>query len=387
MANTLTNLLPDAYAALDVVSRELVGFIPGVTRDASVDAAAINQDVRVAITPKNVGGRDNTAAMSIPSEANQTITNTAIKITKSRAFPFSWSGEERLAMDKGPGFQSLKRDQVAQAFRAAVNEIEADLYAAAAAGASRAYGAVSTVPFGSTNKLGESAQVRKILDDNGAPPTGRSLVISTTAGANLRSLLQLTNVNEAGTSVTLRDGELLNVHGFSIRESGLISTISAGTGATVSTNSVGYAVGSTSITLKAAGTGTILVGDIITINGDTGNQYVVTKGAAAVSGATIEIAAPGLRKAIPASEKSVTLVADGARNIAYSQNAIVLASRLPALPEEGDLAIEREVITDPRSGLSFYLEVYPGYRMNLYQVTCAWGVAAIKPEHIALLLE
>jgi hypothetical protein len=383
MANTLSNLIPDAYAALDVVSRELVGFIPGVTRDPSTDRAALNQTIRSHATRANSAGADITPAMAIPAAADQTVDNVPVAITKSRAFPFSWSGEEIYGVDQGPGFLNIRQDQIAQAIRAAVNEIEADLSIEASRNASRASGTASTGLFGSS--LGDSAQVRKILDDNGAPMSGRSLVVDTVAGAALRTLGQLTKANEAGSAMTLRDGELLNLHGFSVRESAQIQRPAVGTSTTAVIATGGVAVGATSLVLKAVGTGTIVAGDIITIQDDT-NKYVVTVGAAAVSGATIQIAAPGLRKAI-VGEKTITIVASGARNVAFSQDALLLATRLPIVPPEGDLAIENEVITDARSGLSFELRVYPGYGMNRYEIRVAWGVKAIKPAHMALLID
>ena len=60
--------------------------IPAVTMDASVDRAAVNQNVRVAIAPANTAGADITPAMAIPAEADQTIDNVSIAITKARAF-------------------------------------------------------------------------------------------------------------------------------------------------------------------------------------------------------------------------------------------------------------------------------------------------------------
>lgn len=51
MANTLTSLIPDAYAALDVVSRELVGFIPSVARDPKADQVAVNETLRIPAAP------------------------------------------------------------------------------------------------------------------------------------------------------------------------------------------------------------------------------------------------------------------------------------------------------------------------------------------------
>lgn len=382
MGNTLTSLIPDIYAALDVVSRELTGFIPAVQRDANADRVAAGQNLDITVTPKNTAGGTVTPAMSFPSAADQTLAPVQLTITKQRFYPFSWSGEEQKGVDFGPGFLTLKQDQIAQAIRGLVNEIEADI-ADSYKLASRGYGTAAQTPFASD--LSDPANVRKILDDNGAPAGDRTLVINTTAGAKLRTLAQVTKANESGTDTVLRQGTLIDLHGFAIRESAQIKTPAVGGGTGYVINGA-HAAGATSVVVKT-GAGTILAGDVITIaNGtpaDGTTKYVVTTGIAAPG--TLTIAAPGLLAA-HADSDAVAIIGAHANNLAFSRNAILLATRLPAVPAEGDLASDRMTVTDPRTGLSFEFAIYPGYRMNVYQVLAAWGVKVIKPEHLAILL-
>ena len=381
--NTLTNLIPGLYAALDVVSRELVGMIPAVTMDASVDRAAVNQNVRVAIAPANTAGADITPAMAIPAEADQTIDNVSIAITKARAFPFSWNGEEQRGVNSGPGYLSIRANQIAQAMRAAVNEVEADLTALHTK-FSRAAGTAGTTPF-ATNTAGLTA-ARKILVDNGAPLSDAALVLDTTAGSSLRTLLNVNSARDESKLPITAQGVITRISDLNVRESGQIVTSTAGTAASATTDNAGYAVGATTITLASAGTGTLVAGDVVTFAGDT-NQYVITSGDTDVSnGGTITIAAPGLRKAMSAATKAITIVAAAARNMAFSRSAIVLATRLPERPQEGDNALDVMTITDDRSGLSFEVAIYGGYRKVRYEIALAWGVKVIKPEHTALLL-
>jgi hypothetical protein len=72
--------------------------------------------------------------------------------------------------------------------------------------------------------------------------------------------------------------------------------------------------------------------------------------------------------------------------MAFARSAIVLATRLPSLPEAGDSAIDRTTIVDPRSGLAFEVAMYPQYRQMQWEVSLAWGVGSAKDEHIAALL-
>ncbi len=380
MANTLTGLIPSLYANLDVVSRELIGAIPSVTRDFSADRAAVGQPVISGIAPA-AAGTAITPGVTPPDDGDQSIGSEQVVIDTTWRVPFRWTGEDELGMNNnGPGVGTIQANQMQQAFRTIVNKMEASVIAAAVKGASRAFGTVNTVPF--TTDLTEAAEIRKILDDNGAPGA-RSLIIDTATGVKLRKLTQLTKANEAGTNMTLRDGELLDLFGLSVKESAGIAKTAVGTSPSgYTSDTAGHPVGTTLIPL-ITGTGTLIAGDIITFAGDA-NKYVIKTGITAPG--TIEIASPGLRVALAASAVAVTQIATGNRLVAFAQSAIVLAARAPAMPSGGDLARDRVMITDPRSGLSFEVSMYPQYHQMQYEVAAVWGSACIKRDHCAVLL-
>lgn len=374
----LTPLIPSLYAALDVVSRELVGAIPAATRDATADRAALGQSVVSFRTPAATA-TDITPGVTPPNDGDQTLGNTEVKITKSRRVPFRWTGEESRGANSGAGARAIQGDQIQQAIRTLVNEMEVDVVNAARVASSRAWGTAGTTPF--ATDLSDPAQLRKILDDNGAPGE-RALIIDTTAGARLRTLGQLTKANEAGTTMTLRDGALLDLHGFTVKESAGVGVNVKGTGAGFTSNTAGYVAGSTNITL-ISGTGTVLAGDVVTFAGDT-NKYVVETGTSGPG--AITLAAPGLRQAIPASATAMTIGNNYTGNVGFARSSLILATRAPALPDDGDMAVDRMMITDPRSGISFEIAMYAQYRQMQYEVSAAWGVKGIKPNHSAILL-
>lgn len=388
-ANTLTGLVPTIYEALDVVSRERVGFIPAVDRDVDASRCSLNQVIMSPVTPA-LTAVNVTPGPTVPDYTGVAVGNVQISLTKQRAVPFGFTGEEVLGLQdslrKAP-YNTIKRDMIAQALRTLTNEIEGDLAALARVNCSRFYGTPGTTPFGTAGDMSDIAQVYRILQDNGCPMSGPEdikMVLSTAASAGLRGKqTNLFRVNEAGNDDLLRRGFLGDLEGFRIGESAqLTGPITKGTGASYTSNTAGYAVGSTSITL-ITGTGTILAGDTVTFAGDT-NKYTVVTGIAAPG--TIVIAGPGLRQAIPASATAVTVGNSFTPNIAFHRGAFKLAARMTALPAEGDAAIDRMTITDPVSGLPFEFAIYPQYRQVRYEVALAWGVGAVAQRHAAGLL-
>ncbi len=381
MPNTLTGLQPTIYEALDVVSREMVGFIPAVLRDSSADRAAVGETISWPLVAAGVAG-DITAAAYGPSPSDMTVTAPNTTLSKAKSYPFYLTGEEIRGLANGGIDQTVMRNQFAQAFRALTNLIEADLFAAAYKGASRAYGTAATLPFGTASDLTDIANLRRILEDNGAPMSDLHLVLSNAAAVNLRGKQSLLfKVNEAGTESMLRNGELGKLEGFGLHQSGAVALVTKGTGASYVTSG-STAVGVSSIAL-VTGTGTVNAGDVVTFAADSTNKYVVNTGVAAPG--TIVLGGPGAQVVI-ATANALTVGANYTPLMGFDRSAIFLATRAPAAPAGGDDADDVMIAQDPISGLAFEISMYRQYRRVAFDIGIVWGCSAVKSNHIATLL-
>lgn len=391
MANTLTGLIPPLYEALDTVSREMIGFIPAVQRDnGNFSRAAKGQVVTAFVTPA-ISGADIVPGVTAPNDGDEVLGTVNMTIDKSRYWPIKWNGEEQLGLNNaGPGVSPILVQQFQQAFRAAVNEVEASIAAKIYVASSRATGTAGTTPFGTAGDLSGFANTAQILDDNGSPMSDRRLVIGSASMASLRGKQSvLFKVNEAGNDDLLRRGKVGFVEGFDIGFSPGVKAVTGGVGTGYVTTAAA-AVGALTIPV-GTGTGAVAPGDLIAFAGST-YQYVVNSvngGTTAAVATSIGIAMPGLRTAV-ASGTALTDTGAYTPNLGFTRDAIILATRLPAVPVDyngvaADMADDRQTIVDPFSGLAFEVSLYRQYRQIRIEIGLAWGSQVIKPEHIATL--
>lgn len=387
MANTLTAVVPTLYAALSEVSRELIGFIPNVNTDSTTEMAAVGQTVRSPVVPQNTL-EDITPGNDPADSGDQTIGNIDVTISKSKAYPIRWTGEEQRSVSEFGMVNTILRDQFAQGFRTLANAVEADL-AALYTEASRAYGTPGTTPFATADDMTDLSEINRILDENGAPQGGRVMIVGSSARAKLEGKQsQLFKANEAGDAgALLRNREMRRLHGFVMGYSAGIKSHTAGTSAASSPDylvdlGAGYDAGDTTIHLDT-GVGTHLSGDVISFAGDD-NKYVIGTGDAGDGDKDIVINDPGLLLDL---DDGVVATTDSSftANLGFHQNALLLAARQPAMPEGGDEADDVTTVVDPVSGLAFQVAIYRQYRRVKFEIGLAWGTAAPNGKWLSIL--
>lgn len=384
----LDGLIPTLLESLDVVSRELVGVIPACELDARATQQAFNQPLASPVTGE-VELEDFRPSANAPTPTESVVDNRQIIMNKMKRAKVTWSGDEQMSIDVLS--TPVMQQQYEQAMRALTNAIEADAAEEAIAGA-LAYGNVvgtpGTSPFATDTK--SLTRARKILADNGAIGGNGEIpqlecILNTEAAMDLRNIDKLQKANESGDDTLLRRGLLGNLYGFGIRESAGFKPHTKGTAS-------GYLVnGDVAKGLKElpidTGSGTFLKGDIVMFGSDTDHKYIVAEDVA-TGGTVLKITTPLVKEVSDNAEVNVS--ESYLASAAFRRGAVQLATRVPAVPRFNgvvrDLAIDRTIITDPVSNLSFEVAIWGGAYQATITFAAVWGVKNIKGEHSIAIL-
>lgn len=386
-ANTQIDLIrKDIFLGLKEVSNEPTGFIQSVNTNTGAEVAAIGDQIKI---PAGTAGDvvDTPVGYSTPTEGNSDVGTGTMEITKSKTVKIDWKGEHQKAAMNSGVMGTVLAQQFADAFRKLRNAIEMDTYVEACKGASRAYGTIGTTPFASASNMADLANVKGILDANGAAKSNRTIILSPAAEINLLSnQMNMIKVNEAGSEALLRQGIVMPTYGFNVRSSAAGNeAMPAAVASSYAVDDTAATVGKTTIGIDT-GSGAISAGNIITFAGDSKNKYVAGAGSTTTA---LVLNPNGLRAGV-ANDAAITVSGGYTASVALQRNAVALAIRPPAVPEfngqKMDTALAREYVTDPLTNITYEVAVYGGQRMIQIQVSVAWGVKAVNGEHIALLL-
>lgn len=215
---------------------------------------------------------------------------------------------------------------------------------------------------------------RKVLNTQLAPKSPRNLVIDGAVEANYLKLGMFTSKADSDTSAMI-DGELGERFGLRIVNDQNIegNTFTAGTGNGYESNGI-HAKGSTTLTLKT-GNGTVQVGDVFTIQNQTGNYVCVANPIAAVGTITIY---PPLRAATANGDDITIVTTTGQQNLAFHRDCFSFASRPLETPQ--GLGVISSSVTDPVTGITLRLEVSRPHKQTRWSWDILWGVGCTRPE-------
>lgn len=379
MANTLTNILPKLLARGLLALREQAILPQLVNQDYGTEAAQKGATIDIPVSVAQ-SASDVVPGPTPPTPADTTPSLVQINLNNWKKTNFHLTDKEILEIERRDHFIPL---QASEAVRALANAVNEDIHAEYL-GVYGAVGTAGTTPFASDATAVVDA--RKLLNQQLAPRAMRRLVLDFDAEANYLALAQISDAERVGSPVPKMDGEIGRKFGFDTYTDNAVVTHTAGTASGATTDTTGYAIGLKTVGLASAGTGSILIGDIITFAGDE-QQYVVTSGDADVSGGGSISFEPGLKVAIETSAHAITVVATHVVNLAFHRDAFAFASR-PLLEVRAGLPSDSQMVqaTDPVSQISLRLDIGRQYKQYTWEYDVLWGAKIIRPEYAVRLL-
>ena len=385
MANTLTAILVQILTKGMMTLREQVLMTRLVNTDYSLEAKKKGQTIDIPLSAAQ-SAADVTPAATPTAPTDLTPTTAQISLSSWKHADFALDDREVGRIQAGE-FVPLQLQEAFKAIATAINDSVFATYT----GIYGYTGTSGTTPFGSGVEVASATNMRKLLHEQLCPRGDRRAVLDFSAEAAALNLAPFSDAEKRGSSETKTTGELGRIFGFNWYGDDGVPSHTAGTASGATTDTAGYSVDDTSITLASAGTGTLLEGDIITFAGDA-QTYVISTGDADVSGGGTIVIDPGLKVAITTAATAITLMATHVVNVGFHRDAFGLAVRAPdaglkellgaskAANVEGSVTLQ-----DPVSKLVMRLELIRGYKMTIWDVDCLWGTTLVSPERACRL--
>lgn len=245
-------------------------------------------------------------------------------------------------------------------------------------------GAAGTTPFGGS-KATNAAEARATLLKQKAPGSDRRMVVDPDAGAVALTNEQLSDFDRTNQTAARIEGNLGRKMGFDWFEDQQVPTHTAGTlngstggAGTALVNDAAVAIGDTTLDIDDTTlTGTVVVGDVFTVDGDT-QTYVVTAGGTASSNALTGITFDPPAKVAWADNAAVTFKGDHVVNLAFHRDAFAFVS----VPLQTDPMSSRKVetIQDPVTGITLRLEFVDQSKQSHWEFDVLFGQKLLRPE-------
>ena len=373
-----TNILGTVVSmGLDTL-RERLALVMIANRDYETEITAAKRFATVNVSvPAEVATRNVVPDVVPPSVTAVTPTSIPVTLDQWEEAAFAMDSKGLAQVDRG-----IIPMQSKEAIKGLANFIEDHLWTQLGPAIYGFAGVAGTTPF--ANDTAEYLAVRKVGNDQLMDMEDRFMLLDTDAEANALGLRAFQDASFGGGDGVIMRGQMGSKLGAIWLMSQRVKTHTAGTASGATTDSTGYALGLKTITLASAGTGTILVNDIILFAGDT-QTYVVTAGDADVSGGGTVSFEPGLQVVIAASPTAITLKATFVKNLLIQKNCLTFAMAPLLETIEVPGAALTALAIDEDSGLALRLEVSKQHRQIQWAYDALFGAEVIRATHGAWL--
>jgi hypothetical protein len=372
MANTFSAYVPKIIAETNQVLRQNFGISRFVSKDFRGTSGKIGDTVTIPL-PITRSTASVTPGAYPDSSTDATVTSRTITIDNwKRSAPIRITAKEGTESD----LSDFSKAAIQESVRAILYDINADILSNYVDIYGYA-GTAATNPFAST--VNAVADLKEVLARQLCPPGNLGLCIGYEEETKALQTDDLKKMLNAGDANAMRRGDIGFLYGFNVFRDDQRPTHTAGTGSGyLINNGGGYAAGVSTVTVDT-GSGTIIVGDIVTFAGHT-DTYTVTS---ALSGNQFSFS-PALTTAV-ADNAAVTLKATHKVNIGGDATGFGLIMRIPDMDVLGRSMGEHAAFVDPDTGIPLMISRYPVYHAEQWEVSALWGAGVADPRKLARL--